>query len=425
MGKKKGKKKNPLPEYKVIFDNNVLWGNPLRKEVKELVKKWKRNSNVDIEFLLPEVVQEEFKKSYINKVEEAQIQVNKWTGLLANFLEKDFKKPVIASSRLDDKIKTLLKNNGFTIIPTPYEKIKLKELIEKAVYYKQPFQKKREKGFKDAVIAQTVFEYLKEAGEKVKVVFISGDENLRKYINHTHKKAKYFKSYKSVPDFESDLKLHLEKINEELIEKISKKAKVMFYSQKKPSSSLLVKWNLIKQIDSKYSDIFTEPNLSEDLGGVVIVRGEEKPYESEWNPVSDGKFEISAPIFIEKTKEEKYLWETTMVYIRRYEEKLPGIIGADLRDYIAEFKIKWEFDVNKSTGDVLNPALVDINHSSSITKQVFLSRKGSELVFNSTPFSGATLAGQGTIPTTQVGKISRAQYIVPTQSNYLKEEEEK
>ena len=224
------------------------------------------------------------------------------------------------------------------------------------------------------------------------------DNGLVDFINDETKDNNRFQTYPSIPDFESVLKLHLEKINEELIAELTENARKLFYDPGSPLNSLYNKWDLENKVQSKFKDKFNEPELSIGFGVILSNRlqgidGDDR------RPITGGSFEISPPVFVVKHGVHNYIWENIIVYKRRY--KKVGLISSlaadELRDYIIEFKVEWKLMVNEVTGKVSNPELIKVNYSSNRAESV-QSFSTFPNYLGSVPLtSGATLSGQGTI----------------------------
>lgn len=379
------------PKFKIIFDTNSLYGgekNPLKPDVLEFINEWKNRTDVDIEYLLPEIVQKEYIKNASEVLKVLLPKISPFLGLEKN-IETEAKSPM-------NIVKVFIEKTGFTIIPTPLTKIDIEGLLDKAIYHEPPFQKSKEKGFKDDVIAQTVFTYIKENKKKPMIVFVCGDYGLRGYMETETRKIKNFEVLRSFPDLRSFLRLLLEERDENLISEISEKANEVFYNEDDPSTSLFSKWEIAQRIKSEHNELFEKPNLA--VGLLEIL----PPTTTvSWLPISNESFEVSTPVFKKKSSSGYYVWETTVAYSGRFEKEKLSLTLHDrtVRDYFLEFLVEWKFKITNSKG-IESPKLVSISHSKTKVEDIPTGPFVAETLLEQLPtlHSGTTISGQGTVP---------------------------
>lgn len=69
MGKKKF-------SYKIIFESNIIWGRPINKDLIGLIKEYRQNKKINIEFYAPELVIKEAQKHLLDDFNEKRKSYN-------------------------------------------------------------------------------------------------------------------------------------------------------------------------------------------------------------------------------------------------------------------------------------------------------------------------------------------------------------
>jgi len=373
--------------YIVFLDTNILRSNTFNENLTQFINTYRQNNKIKISVFLPETVLGEYKSFLLGKIEKAIGHYNKGRNFLQTLIGFKTKKPKFSKRQLESSLDKFLRKNHLKVIKTPYSRINLKTLLRKAIYHEPPFESAGEKGFKDEIIARTILTNLWRLSKKGEVVFICGDKNLREYIISL---GRNLKVYESIPDFESEVKLRLEEINDKLIEEITRQAELAFLNPEDKKSSLYFKFNIEQQTKDKFPSLFSRPQLNETFGILLPVDRKRK-----WKPITKGKFEVSKPVFVQK-KKNTYFWESTVVYRQQFEDigtqnVLTPALASHLT-YILEFKVRWQSEISDD-GRVFNPDIIDIEHTSTRTTSFPESFPNV-----SAPASTATISGQGTTP---------------------------
>lgn len=387
------------PSYIVLFDTNTLVeGNPLREAVANLINTYKGDHRLGIKFLIPDVVREEFKKHFLKKVKEARVGYIKHSGDLVNLMNVKLPKFDVEESQVLSKAGKILKDHAIGVLETPIKKINLKGLIKKAVYYEPPFQESKEKGFKDSIIAETIVVNLPKLTKGAQVIFICKDEVLRQYLSTYQPKFPNFKVYESVPDFESELRLYLLERDDKLVVEITKEAEAAFYKSD-DKNSLFFKEDIPRKLFETFPTLFANPKIEENrYHGVGVWNTVPK----NWIPIEKPEFRVSPPVFIERKDSSLYIWESTVLYHQVFENQATvqnvRFAGFDHRgEFILEFKIRWESEID-SSGKISTHKckILNIDYTPKVISESYAVASMYPLA------SGATIAGQGTVPVANV-----------------------
>lgn len=318
----------------------------------------------------------------------------------------------LSRSSIRNKAEKILTDLNILKIPTPYKSINLEEVVKKAVYYLPPFEEKHEKGFKDSIIAETIRDDFKNTQSEIIYIFICSDKKLFEYLNAIEPiNGTNFKMFQSVPEFESDLRLILSKIDKGFIKNLAKQAETIFYDLVNPESSLFHKFEIKEKINQQFGHLFLNPERHQRFGGLLSSINAGSSLYQAWAPIEQTHFEISKPIFI-KQDNDNYEWNSVIVSKQKFESTAKsagwGLNSRNLLEHVLEFGVGWSFKLN-SKGEIVNPDFGDIKNTSAKSYDVFeYPTKLSELEYRpSTSSSGATLSGIGTIP---VGELDEPDY---------------
>lgn len=371
---------NKVPHYTVIFDTNIL----LRHfpAVEELILKYKDDKRVKINYLIPELVEYEYQFHFHRLVKKASDDYNAGLEDLKKLLGKRGKNIENIKDHSYKKAKARLNKLKIKSFPIPYDEIDFKKVIKKAAFHEEPFQPEGDKGFKDLIISETILFNLNEFQKRGEVVFICNDERLRDYAS-----SKNLKVYQSPPDFETELRLHLLDLNDQLIDEIKKKAEKEFLS-------LYAKEDIKSRIHNSFSNLFNNPKpipvqtyLSTTMPGLSNFLSKTK-----WAPLEEPTYEITKPTFITK-RDDVYIWETSVVYRQVFQEEPMRVNFAYASGYYRkegvytlEFSVQWSTKLNPQ-GEIEASEVLSINYN-----------KAPDISYYQTFTSGASLAGQGTIP---------------------------
>lgn len=386
---------SPVPQktklrYSVIFDTNVLiYGNPFRSEVVRLIENFRNHQEVELKYFIPRVVAEEFiskmpdqitkaKKNYEESIKEINgLMKTKLTDLPPTFKEEDIKKAA----------KIILEENCITILDTPG--IDIRSLLEKAVNHKPPFKSKTDAGFKDAVITETLKEHCPGMSNYSSVVFICEDDFFRQYIEGIADELK-IKIYKSIDEFESELKLNLLLAGgeEKLVESVSKEAEEVFFH--KDNTNTLFHQEAWPELNRKFPTLFSNPKPKPGWYYTANPTMESSDhYDSiDWEPSDKAEYNIFKPLFIEKTNTNILIWESEVVYSQNFERRSrppevePGFLW-ESAIYTLRFRVRWSVQLTKE-------AKIDPNTAKVIDVDQIKDTISRWVDFPQTPISGPT-----------------------------------
>ncbi len=386
-----GTKKLNIPQYTVLFDTNILLQH--FSAVKELTDAYKSNERVKILFRIFSLVEDEYKHNYLVLVKKENLKHENSSRELRQLLSKKISSLKISDQFIFKKASEKLKGIGLEVIRTPYKQLVLKKIANKAAYHMPPFQPEGDKGFKDEIVAASILQSLPEMIKNGKVVFICNDQLLRNYTETFTKNFTDFKVYQSPIDFETELKLYLLELNDELVSEIKKKAEKVFYVPNDPVSLYYSK-GVVRRIYESYPSLFSDPqpvNPNWTFGNYLAHQ------IRKWVPFEEPSFTISPPNFIARV-DSTYIWQTSVIYRQEFRGYSQSVLGnydfsSELGEYVLEFTVEWTTKID-NMGKIFGSDITKITYKNPAG---YLDAVG---YYYHTPQSNATLAGQGTIPVT-------------------------
>jgi len=345
-------RKEKIKEHIVIIDTNILWFKDKTKVVNPdfdlFWDNYAQDSNLHL--VIPEVVKGEIlfqqSTSAIKQMEKASECIEDVCGIT------DYKYTHrMTAKRIRDQIgkrfEKWAKQKKAIIELSPISNIDLKKLIQDSIWRKPPFESDpknsdNEKGFRDAVILETIIEYVKTNSGDLFIAFICSDNILRDTAAKKLKSDDRFSVYKSIEDFESYLKLQHEELTDKFIKSILRKASLKFYNFK-DTNCLVFKERLLYKIEEKYGKYINDPKLSDDAQSVL---GSLTTSPQKWNPSVGGKYWVSSSQFEKIEKKTTYYWSTEVTYAKKFLREVEGILAAlsstDIeRVLLIKFEVTW------------------------------------------------------------------------------------
>ena len=394
--------------YAVILDTNTLiFGNPFRSEVVRLIKNFKSHGAVEIKYYIPKVVAEEFKSKLPKRIHTARAAYGNATKEITGLMGVTFPEvEIFPNEAIKVAGENALKKYDINILDTP--SVGLADILKKAIYHEPPFKSEGDAGLKDELIAETVKSHAPGMSNDSVVVFICSDETFRKYMTSISEEFR-FKVYQSIDEFESELKLQLLLTGEEtkLVDTLAKAAEAIFFRDEE-QKTLFYK-EALPRLHTNFPTLFSNPQpeqswtlYSGNFMGLDTRNGR-------WSPIDKAKYEIFRPLFLEKTGENIFIWESTVIYSQNFEnlDSLRGYVysgsvgsGSQVGSYNLRFTVKWSVKLNsEGKFDLDSAKVIDVDHIKDRSVS-----GGWTVNWPQTPISGPT-GLSGTVTLEEVDKI--------------------
>lgn len=336
-------RKEDLKTHVAFVDTNILW-----YEDKSFVVNpgfdsfWDNYSkSFKMELLVPEVVRGELliqqSTSAINSMEKISEQMRKISAITKRKYSHRITKDQIKQN-VSKKFEKWLKSKDGKIVYTPIKSINWESLIKSAIWKIPPFvfdpnKKDNEKGFKDALILETLLDYCYHEQRDVNIVFLCNDGLLRETADKKLKDDPKFLSYLSLSDFESYLKLSQEKLTKQFIMFLLKKASLKFFTLG-DEACLALRENITGFLMEKYAKYIDSPEYSEypfeptsiNIGSLLstwepVSAGDTTTWlatPESWKPIDSGKFLFSNTQFDRIGDKNTYYFINQITYEREF-----------------------------------------------------------------------------------------------------------
>lgn len=272
------------------------------------------------------------------------------------------------------KIEHWLRSLGGSIAPTPLATVDWASLVESAVWRVPPFSfdpknKDNEKGFRDALILETVAAATATATSTETVIFLSNDALLREATERRLKAQKNFLAFESIPDFESYIQLTQQQLTDKFVKEIQAHARAKFFSPN-DESALYAREKLSTRIRADYQDLLTTPPKYEagtmGLLGSALSQQSKKVAERWW---------ISSTRFDQLTGDREFHWISEIIVAQLYDytpnalaaSVLPQLAGAG-QIRLVKFDVKWRANV-KADGRFHDITVSSIEHTQSLIEE--------------------------------------------------------
>jgi len=243
---------------KIFSDTNIIHAAQahllLPAKISEYIAEHKKIESVEVKWLLPKMVVSERRHQMLLAAKALNPKIAELEKLLGHNL--GFNDDVLAE-RIDSKINKVIVELGIDICDIDSSSVDWDELIDRSAKRMPPFEISgdKEKGFRDAIIATTFLQQHKKSPVTARaclLIFISGDERLREYVQEKTAEAKNVRILDSLDELKSLLNSIASEISEEYLNEISAKAKLIFYDFSK-NEGLYSSSDVIEGIFAKFS----------------------------------------------------------------------------------------------------------------------------------------------------------------------------
>jgi hypothetical protein len=295
-------KRIPDPHH-LLVDSNILRAKDEAVLVSPTLSEFLQIHGIEfpITLLVPSIVRDEViyqqfrdARSGLNAAKTGYIKAN-------SILGKNYKLGLTEGKikiRLNELFNKWLESLHGQILEVPVEEIDFLKVIDRAVWRRPPFEhhEKKEKGFRDAMILETLRHHVSKCTSSQLVAFICNDELLRETAESELSEYSNLNIYASLNDFESYIKLTKQDITEEFAQSIRKKINRKFFDPKN-DKCLYIAEAIREKIVNENKDAFKHPASSSS--------GESL---SDWTPAGKGMFWIHPAEFSESPAKGEYIW---------------------------------------------------------------------------------------------------------------------
>jgi hypothetical protein len=229
-----GTKPKRKPELKVVFDSNVLYtgtaSDLVNQSVGQLISESTRHQDIILSWYLPEIVVLERTYQMIRKGLELLPNIQKLEQLLGHNLNITSE---IIEGRIKDAVEKQLTQYSITVAKLVVEKVDWDTLIHNSAFRKAPFDPgEKEKGFRDAVLAETFLQIVKDSPTTpriCRIALVTADNLLSSSVSEQTSAATNIRIVKSIDELKSLINTLVSTLSEELVAKIKEQATSYFF----------------------------------------------------------------------------------------------------------------------------------------------------------------------------------------------------
>ncbi|MBU0529892.1 hypothetical protein KKF86_09100 [bacterium] len=241
----------------IIFDTNILHTESesylVTEEVNKLIKKYTNDSDLVIEWFIPETVLNE-RIYQMRKVGDKLLNpINRLEFLLGHKLAITLD---TIYKGIEDVTQKQLKELNMTVGKLDSEKVEWNRLVSDATFRIPPFEVgEKEKGFRDSIILEIVAQIVGDSPKTpsvCRVIFICRDKIFIEACENRFKDNKNVKIFNSIDSLIGYIKTIKSKISEKIINKVSSKASLYFFDDDK-EKGLIYDKKILERIFDEYS----------------------------------------------------------------------------------------------------------------------------------------------------------------------------
>lgn len=370
-------KENP-PKFLIVPDTNILWYEDKSYAVNPLFEQFinDNKSLASLELIIPDMVKQELLFQQTTSALKALEKINENVSLISQITRSQHKLSITRDQikkQIESKFDSWISLNKASVAKTPYEIIDLNKVCYKAVWHLPPFtfdpkNNDNEKGFRDAIILETVIDLSNKKKSDCVLVFLCNDVLLKKTALEIIKKDKTFLCYETLPDFGSYLRLTKEKLTNEFIEAISARAERKFYTLNDPKC-LFNRTNIGLTIAKDYESDINNP--SEEKYNLLSSLTQ-KNDGSIWKPSNIGNWWLPKPEFEKIEGTHEYHWKSILTMTRNFrkvsskniseKKRLLDLLDVNNKTLFLHFNILWK-SIVKNDGRFYNIELEKIELS--------------------------------------------------------------
>lgn len=379
------KKKKPLPHV-VFMDTSTLWYGDKHFVADPRVDTFwdKYSTPFSFEMVIPDVVRGELLFQQTTSAVKSLRRANQAIDEVSHISHRSYSHRVTESrirTEIEKKFDKWAVAKHAQIIQTPADTIKWPTIVQQAIWRQPPFSNdpkdsENEKGFRDALILETIAHHVSQETRQAQFAFVCKDQLLRETTEERLKTNTRFTAYELIEDFQTYLDLTKEKLEDRFIRAIVRRASVKFYSKGNPDC-LYFRDGIRNHLMAEYTQYFDNPEKSEQQG-----RGLLRPTlltglrTGNWEPLDNGKFWVARSQYQKRQEGNVYMWQNEINYVRQYIDKgLSQNQEAEERLLILTFTVQWKSKVT-SDGRFMSYELVE----DTLSSNTFRSITGDDLV---------------------------------------------
>lgn len=354
------------PPHIVVCDTNILWHEDKAHAVNPVFDEfWQKHGEAfPMKLIVPDVVRGELLFQQTTSACKSLTKANAFFAELSGVTQKKYSHRVTeekVTKHVAEKFQRWLDSKQAEVKLSPLAEIDWEKLIQRAVWRKPPFTfdpqaPKIEKGFRDALILETVAAICRESTGQESIAFICADNLLRKASEERLSSVKHLTVYESLLEFESFIQLTQQNLTDEFVKGILFRARAKFFKSG-DRESLFYKADLREVLVNNYKRQLEAP--SEPF--TYSVLGSTLPVPQTWQRMGTEPCTIGRPEFVKLVHPNEYHWAAKVVFSRLFERpgSWPSAGQTEYKKVVLTVNVLWKATVRndgrffdcKVTGD--------------------------------------------------------------------------
>jgi hypothetical protein len=355
------------PPHIVLCDTNIFWHEDKAHTVNPVFDEfWQKHSEAfPMKLIVPDVVRGELLFQQTTSACKSLTKANTYFAELSRVTEKKYSHRVTeekVTKHVAERFERWLDSKHGEVKRSPLTEIDWGKLIQCAVWRKPPFtfdpQAKTEKGFRDALVLETVAAICRESTGQESIAFICADNLLRKASEERLSSVKHLTVYESLLEFESFIQLTQQNLTDEFVKGILFRARAKFFKPRN-RECLFYKADLRRTLINKYKkelEAPSEPFTYAVLGSNVLPT---------WQRVGKEPCTIGPPEFVKLVHPNEYHWAAKVVFSRLFERPVswPPSEHTEYKKVMLMVNVAWKatvrndgrfFDCNVTGDNMVN-----------------------------------------------------------------------
>jgi PIN domain len=339
------------PPHIVMCDTNILWHEDKARVVNPVFDDfWQKHSEAfPMKLIVPDVVRGELLFQQTTSACKSLTKANNLFEELSRVTEKKYSHRATEEKirkHVAERFERWLDSKQAELKQPPLSEIDWPELIRCAIWRKPPFTfdsqaPRNEKGFRDALILETVAAICKESTGQESIAFICADTLLRKASEERLGAVKHLTVYESLLEFESFIQLTQQNLTDEFVKGILSRARAKFFTRHN-RESLFYKADLHRVLLEKYKKQLEAPS---EFAFVISIPGQN--VSPIWQRVAGEPCSIGRPEFVKVIQPNEYHWSAKVTFSRLFERagSWPSIEETEYKKVVLAINVEWKATV--------------------------------------------------------------------------------
>jgi hypothetical protein len=330
----------------LIPDTSVLWHEDKTYPINPTFDTFwdDHESLVTLELIIPDAVRQELLFQQTCSAHKAFDHIAEKLTLISGITGKSHKHRTskeMLRSQITERLDRWIRGKNAVVQPTPTERIKWAALCEAALWKQPPFtfdvkNPNFEKGFRDALVLETVVDFAAGCNRDVNIAFVCHDNLLRETANKRLASDARCSCYENLQDFSSYIKLTREKLTNEFIKSILRRARNKFFSNGDPEC-LYLSARIREQIIEFVRADFENPTAHEEPS----LRFPSFLSIPLWKQVGATRRWISAPKFERVVNDAEYYWKTVITSVGQFQDSKSATPESSRRILTVQTAVLW------------------------------------------------------------------------------------